>query len=355
MKVTSIAAPMLKPLEMDSLAPSSLYIGAAGFEDRALAVLKSLETVGGRFHHAVAVDYRPYNPRNRRSEFEEKARAICDHISWESYNRFQPEQFAEALIRIRDLSRSSSEVVVDISAMSKMLVVTILHGLRALDCSLRIVYSQAVVYHPTRSEYEARSRAPLEPPIFLTTDVFRVVTTNELSSIAMQGAPIVMIAFPNFNYLELMALLNEVNPNQLVLIEGAISSAEDKWRFDAVRELNRGIETYLEPKRFQVNPMDLASNLSLLDELYDEYCYTHKIALAPTGGKLQAVTSFVLKIMHPDLHIVYPAVRDFARDYTEGWQKPSEMRFPSFREFVGELDKHRMEKLLEMKKVMEKR
>jgi hypothetical protein len=344
-----------RPFMVDALPSSTLYIGAAGFEDRALALLSVFEKAKRRFQHCEAIEYEPFNPRNRRSDFDQKAQGLFDSVSWETYHRFQPEAFTEALGRTRERSLSSSQILLDVSAMSKMLIVVMLQGLRTLDCPLRIVYSAAKIYHPTRSEYEKRSLVAPEPPIFVTTDVFRVVTTHALSSIAMQGAPIVMIAFPNFNYLELMALLNEINPHQLILIEGSTSSSEDAWKLEAIRKINKGLEVYLEPKRFLADPLDIEANLSILDEIYNEYCYTHKVALAPTGGKLQAVAAFFFKVMHPDIHIVYPAVRDFAKDYTDGCINPSEVYFPNFQKFITQLDKHRVRNLLEISRPMESR
>jgi hypothetical protein len=341
-----------KPVKVDELPSSTFYIGAAGFEDRALALLNIFEKSKRRFQHCEAIEYEPYNPRNRRSAFDQKAGDLFESVSWETYHRFQPEAFADALRRTRERSLMSSQVLLDVSAMSKMLIVVMLEGLRSLDCPLSIVYSAAEIYHPTKSEYEKRTLVPPEPPIFVTTDVFRVVTTHALSSIAMQGAPILMIAFPNFNYLELMALLNEINPHQLILIENSTTSIEDNWKLEAIRKINRGVETYLEPKRFLTDPLNLEANLSILDEIYNEYCYTHKVALAPTGGKLQAVAAFFFKVMHPDIHIVYPAVRDFAKDYTDRYLDPSQVYFPSFQKFVAQLDKHRIENLLEIGRSM---
>ena len=80
--------------------------------------------------------------------------------------------------------------------------------------------------------------------------------------------------------------------------------------------------------------------------------FTHKIALSPTGGKLQAVATFCLKIMHPDIHIIYPVVRQFAQDYTEGYLSHSEIYLPNFKEYTAILDQYRKRGLSDIEQII---
>jgi hypothetical protein len=344
-----------KHLKMDAIPKETLYIGVAGFEDRCLGFLKNAAAQGKKFQSCVAIEYQPFDTRNRKTEFTDSAAKVFDGIQWKTYDRFSPEDFTQSLHEIIDLSRSISRVIVDVSAMSKMLVVVLLHGLRDLNLPLSIIYAPAEVYHPLKGDYEkAKGKLSDASPYFLTTDVYKVVTTTALSSIAMQGAPLVVIAFPNFNHLEIAALLNETNAQKLFLIESVAPLEQNAWRLDAIRWINRGLETYVTPSCYRTDASDLNANIEILESIYDDWHLSHKIALSPTGGKLQAVATFCLKNMHPDIHIVYPVVRKFAKDYTEGYLAHSEISFQNFRDYVTKLDHYRMRRLSEIKQIIER-
>jgi hypothetical protein len=335
----------LGKLRTESFPRDTLYLGAAGFEERALGFMHLARTNKKIFDSCIGIQYEPHDPKNRKQAFSNEAKEVFRERVWMTYNRFEPEDFARNLAKIKEMSGRMSHVIVDVSAMSKMLIVLLLHGLRELPKPLTIVYTQAKVYSPTEQQYRKASR-PKMTPIFLTSDVFQVVTTNSLSSIAMQGAPQALVAFPNFNYRELAALLTELNPQHLILIETDSSEASEQWRVEAIRKLNQGIATYLKPEWRHVNPFDLRSNLSLMEDLYENFYPTHRVILAPTGGKLQAVACFIMKNIHPDIHVVYPVVRRFAKEYTKGYLEPSELTLGDFRSFVEELNQYRTQHLL---------
>jgi len=344
-----------RKMDIASLPTKMLYVGAAGFEDRAFCFLSGASESHRVFDSCIALEYRPYNNSNRKSEFNETASVAFSNLEWGIYDRFDPEAFAKTLDHICALSRSFSRLVVDISAMSKMLVVVLLQGLRDLSIPLSVIYAPARVYHPLKADYEKRRLDfPDAYPDFLTTDVYTVVTTRKLSSIAMQGAPLAMTAYPNFNHLELLALVNEMSPNHLVLIEGVPFENENAWKLEAIREINRDVQKSLAPIRYTVDPLDLASNVEILERIYTNVRDTHKIVLAPTGGKLQALATFFLKNMHPDIHVVCPVVSGFAREYTEGWRDPIQIDFSNFREWVGSLDRHRTRSLAQMEEIIRK-
>ena len=343
-----------KHLKIEAVPKDILYIGAVGFEDRSLGFLKKAASQGKKFQACVSIEYEPFNKTNRKTEFADTARQIFGEIQWRTYDRFRPEDFTQTLHEIMELSRSVSRVIIDVSAMSKMLVVVLLHGLRNLNLPLSIVYAPAEVYHPLKGDFEeTKTKLSDASPYFLTTDVYKVVTTTALSSIAMQGAPLIMIAFPNFNHLEIAALINETNAQKLFLIESVGRPKQNAWRLSAIRWINRGLKTYVKPTRFHTDALDVNVNIKVLESIYYHWHLTHKIAISPTGGKLQALATFCLKNMHPDIHIVYPVVREFAKDYTQGYLAHSEIFFKNFRSYVAELDHYRTRELSEIKRIIE--
>lgn len=347
--------PPIRRLDLDKIKTPITYIGAVGFEDRSQAVLDEAAKTGWQADQIIAIEYRPVDRRNRRAKFVRKLRELGigpDKQTWIVYDRFDPESFAPAIEAVKERILGGRAVLVDISGMSKFLIVVLLQLLGDLQVDIEIAYAEAAVYHPKRTEFKKR-KVPEASPDFLTTDVYMITTATSVSSVAMQGYPILMVAFPTFNHRELMALLNEMTPQRLVSIEGLPHERKDHWRLDAVRWINRNVRDYSIVESKEVSTFDYVQTIECLEEIYRQYSTSHRIVVAPTGSKFQALSVFLFKQLHPETQIVYPVTRKFSDDYTEGYRALWQVSFPRFTDFLTRLDNYRRQSLAELKTAIE--
>jgi hypothetical protein len=336
--------PEITPMNPSVLPHPILYIGAAGFEDRAISLLNCWEQQKIRLEKALAIKYEPHGDhRNRLDDFKNKLEKICASIKWINYDRLDPQKFKEELVLVMDLP-DSFQVIVDISGMSKFLTMVLLQGLTKLPNNVTIVYAEADIYHPTMAEFEREKRKLGATPDFLTSDVYTILHVTSLSSVSMQGYPILLLVFPTFNHNEVAALHNEVSPQHMILLEGDPHEKCDKWRLQAIREVNRNLTAnpdYSYESRV-VSTFDYISNIEILQEIYKTYCFTHKILLAPTGSKLQTIASFLFKQIHPDVQIVYPVTKAFIGEYSEKCRALWAIPFGPFVKFISSLYEYRL-------------
>ena len=359
--------PAIKKMDLDKVASHSVYIGVAGFEDRALAILDEAVWLKKKFDYVIAIEYKPFDKRNRKDEFQKKLNQlnILDkNVKWITYDRFEPEGFLVEFEIINKISSHASNIIVDVSAMSKLLIIVLLQGLRNYKDKLSIIYAEAATYHPTKEEFKAQTvRYEKETetlPIFLTTDVFNIITTTSLSTISMQGFPLLMIAFPTFNYRELIALISEITPQHLILLEGRPHEPHNYWRLDAIRWLNRRIleehisidEILTEQERI-ISTFNYKETINILEKIYQKYKYTRRIVIVPTGSKLQTVGMFLFKQMHPDIQIIYPVTKKFADEYTKKYKVLWEISFANLSEYMTELDEYRKEGLAKLRQAIQ--
>jgi predicted MPP superfamily phosphohydrolase len=271
------------------------------------------------------------------------------------YDRFNPEKFCNDFVDFKKEVWETSNVVIDISSMSKFLIIVILDILKEYHGDVHIIYSEAKKYYPTREKFEAKKQEePKSTPTFLTKDVYKIVTTTSLSSISMQGYPLLTIAFPTFNHIELMALLSEMTPQYLIKIEGIPHEQQNHWRLDAIHWLNRKIdESYIYNIKKIIHEtattFDYKELVKNLDKIYKNFRYTHKCVIAPTGSKLQTLGVFIFKQMHPEVQIVYPVTKDFAEEYSEGCKYIWHVPIYNFFGFVSKLSEHNQYKLISLK------
>jgi hypothetical protein len=334
--------PALSRFNIRSLSHPVTYIGAAGFEDRAMSILDSAISENVGLESAIAIEYRPFNPNNRVSEFRDRLAKVGAQTTWLTFDRYDPQRFSKAILPAVE-SLSSGQILVDISAMSKFLIMVLLQALRDRPNSLTMAYTEAEIYHPTRKEFEIKKQELGAAPDFLTTDVYKILTVTSLSTVSMQGYPILLLAFPTFNRSEIVALYNELAPKHLILLEGEPHEERDKWRLDAIREVNKEItnnpDYSCEPK--VLSTFDYMSNVEALEEIYQKYWYTHKILLAPTGSKLQTIAAFMFRQLHPDVQVVYPVTKAFIGEYSEKCRALWSIHLTKFSDFIASLDGYR--------------
>lgn len=358
--------PRIECMELDKISSPLVYIGAIGFEDRTFAVLDEALKLGKKIDHVIAIEYRPFEDRNKKMKFEKKLKELKvpdANVKWAIYDRFIPEEFLKNLDTLKVII-SSLNVIVDISAMSKLLILVLLQGFRDQDVNLTIVYSEADVYHPVKEKFEAEKEKYQKEtetlPIFLTSNVYDIVTTSSLSTIAMQGYPLLMVTFPTFNYKELTALVNEIMPQHLILLEGKPHEKHNHWRHMAIRRLNSKVlnehfangETITAKERL-ISTFDYKETIKILEKIYQSNKYAKKIVIAPTGSKYQTLGVFFFKQMHPDVQIIYPVTKKFTDRYTDGYKALWKIAFPSFSKFVSMLDGYRKNGLVELNRAIQ--
>ncbi|HUF11360.1 MAG TPA: hypothetical protein VMO47_18710, partial [Rhodothermales bacterium] len=266
------------------LAPGDTLITCAGFEDRSTEVLRLAAAAGTSGVDVVSVQYSPRLAENR----ESMVAALCDRMGTRpevvQYDREDPQGAADAIFR---RVRGSSRIYIDISGMSRLLVVQLVsEGLRvALGSRLSIAYTEALEYPPTRAEVDARLASdedPLGIMMFLSAGVFGLTIVPELSSVAQQGQPLRVVAFPSWNTTQMAAVCSELQASSFTIVHGRPPLSENAWRTEAIRTLNR-VEALTNPEHQHASTLDYRETLRILLNVYAEHGQQEKLVVIPTG------------------------------------------------------------------------
>jgi len=327
--------PELQASSKVHLADGDTIIHAPGFEDRTMGFAGGL--TADRRARAVLLDYRPFNPKNRVADVR---KALSDSGITVSdgdlliYDRFVPDNFEERLSTCL-IEQRTRRAVIDISSMSKLAILLVLEVCRKLNLDTQIMYSEAESYGPTQTEFHlARERKEIHrPTLHVFTGVHGVVRVDSLASVAMQGQPTAAIVFMSFNDALTQLLLNTVYPGRLFLINGrppvhSWREAATAWVHEEVRReweednlLGAPDETGERLPTRVASTLDYRESMTLLLELYWGLSATHRVLLAPSGSKMQTVACYLMKALHPDIHIEYPSPEGFAPEYSSGTGK----------------------------------
>lgn len=310
----------------------------AGFEDRAFESLRRLAAGGARGGQVISVDYRPTVEQNRIAELMQISAQMGADQRTITYDRQDPAGVADTLFAA---ANTSGDVVLDVSGMSRLLIVQLLSGAirRGIVGRIRVAYTEAAGYPPTEAEVRknlADQANVFEVIQFISAGVFGITVVPELSSAAMQGYPMHLVAFPTFNPTQLAALRAEIQAAFTTIINGRPPGAHNAWRRDAIRQLNRldAIQGFAE---LDASTLDYRETLRHVLEIYSRCSERQKIVVAPTGSKMQSVAVGVACGFLHDLQVVYPTPRDYPTpaNYTTGVGTTYELNMAGF-ESVGD-------------------
>ena len=293
---------------------------AAGFEERSVAYLNDCATRGVRYYRVVVVDYRPVDERNRLDEAVQSARQVGLHIKEETFDRFQPFESDGLDGESLDMLCEKRDVVLDVSGMSRFLIVVLATRLIRAGVSVTVAYTEPDVYHPTEAEFLSRTQAGQygqASQMFLTTGLFDITTVPDLTHAVMSGEPEALVASPGFEPRFIRALINELAPSVVVLLEGIPPDSLNRWRRDAVRRLN-AVAFETADKVIPVSTASVNESRSALQNVFKEYKYTHRMIVVPAASKLGAVGMAEAISTEVECEVVYPTPVRFQEPYTDG-------------------------------------
>ena len=180
--------------------------------------------------------------------------------------------------------------------MSRLLIVQTIVAMGEMGKTCEVLYSEAAVYPPTREEYTAARVSGARSPAFISSGVFEVVSSPELSSVAMLGSPIRLIAFLSFDSSQLRNLVQEIQPTHNDVVCGLPPHADMAWRRDALIETNEAtVKMLRRAERHEACTFDYRWALRLILAVYGNHSVFDRIVIAPTGSKMQALAVGIIR------------------------------------------------------------
>jgi hypothetical protein len=340
--LASAALPSLRKIEGPECQAGDVLVLAAGFEERALAVLSSLEKLNVNELLIICIEYLPQINENQNQKLQD----ICDRGGWNylrlTYDRCDP---AGAYSNLEShLHTVKGRIFIDISGMSRLLIVQLLVGImRDVHATnkLSVFYTEANWYPPDEDEATAllkRDLDSIELLSFISTGVLDLAVVPELSSISLYRAPIRLIAFPSFNPTQLLNARANIQPAQLTLIHGTPPDPELRWRKEAIAALNR-LDKDLNREDIEASTLHYNETLAVLLDLYDRWAEFNTLVISPTGSKMQTVAVAIFRSFVSDIQIVYPTPLKFTDPsaHTRGAKSIYELRLDDLAQFCRTL------------------
>ncbi len=321
-RLALLTKPNLESVAQVSPNKCDILVVCAGFEERAVAFLRDVVSRQSSCK-VIIIEYAPLIPQNRLQEITNLCEDARLEVSCILYDRKNPAGFGETLMR--SLVDCSGSIYLDISAMSRLLIVQALVVLRGRSLGFdrcHVIFAEAASYPPTEAEVDEEMRkSDLDPQfaaLFLSRGVSEVILLPELSPVSMGANQSRLIVFPSFNADQLSVLQSELQPSRISYIHGIPPNPENQWRRDAIARINHIDSSSSE--HLNASTLDYSETLDVLIGLYRNHSIRERLLIAPTGSKMQSVAVGIFCAFIEDVQIVYPTPREFRfpERYTNG-------------------------------------
>ena len=328
--------PALRLIDRLKMGGRDCLLVVGGFEERALTVLRAAAGEADSFQ-VVLIKYLPVVAENR----DEECVKLCEDASLPLeqlvYDRENPSSAGD---RIADYLCGFDNVFVDVSGMSRLLIVQIVVAMIERGKGFSVLYTEASVYPPKEDEFRRRQHGTQGRISFISSGIFEIVSCPELSSVSMLGGAIRLISFPSFDPVQLSNVVQELQPTHNDVINGVPPDLSMRWRTKAIGELNQTNMSALQRVReHQASTFDYRETLNIILELYKLHSVYDRIVIVPTGSKMQAVAVGILRGILTDLQIVYPTPLKFLdpAHHTEGAKATFQLSIGSVLTDVGDV------------------
>ena len=329
--------------------PDDLFLCALGFEQRCLQLPRQLEDAGYRSHRAYYFTYAT-NLSDNAVNLPELKRHLLKIAPRVEPIESDEAEFPNRLRALLELAVSESStrcprITLDISVTANRLLLRCIKVLLEYDVNLRIVYSEAAVYHPTEQEYQRYSAKWGHDGVMgLEQGVSDVMPSIDHPGIALDPLPASIILFPSFNVERSKAVIGFVDPSlltspgdKIVWLLGIPHHGQDHWRLEAIKTTNGILENV---PQHRVSTFDYKDTLRTLELLYTELAEKRNITLSPLGSKMQALGTAIFCYMHPDVRLIFAMPKEYnASHYSKGCKAVWQIELGSLKELRNRLDK----------------
>jgi len=236
------------------------------------------------------------------------------------------------------------QVTFDISVCSSRLLITTLTVLFEFSLHLRIVYSEAGLYHPTKAEYDANpDKWTSDEELGLARGVSTVTCSPDHPGSRRDVLPEAVIAFPTFKPERVRAIFADVDPsllirpkNRVVWLIGDPHLPEDRWRTDVQRTIN---DIPASAPAYEVNTFDYKKTLEILERVYRPFDCKYLVNIAPLGSKMQSLGVVLFCFIRPEVSVYFASPREYnAIQYSEGCKALWRIEFHSLADVRKLLD-----------------
>jgi len=318
-----------------------LYICAGGFEERAVGIVRSLDTAGEKsLKYSLILEYGIASNLNRKNlQFLQR-----------SLKRLSFNLPDNTMINIDDMLKTGNNlsnalkeippeeidsIFIDISGMTNFLILLALHRVNEIfyGKEIFVLYVEAQEYYPKKDEMdeilELLDRDIMELSKKLGTSGAReTLIPPDFKGYFKEDYPICLIFFAGYEPSRAIGLIETYRPNLIIACYGISPHERFRQRTEFSKNLHTEFKVFKQYRHVdtEVSTFNVQEIVSKLEEIYTsagnegKILYEkYNIAISPQCSKLQAVATYLFSLRHPDVQVVFCLPGSYnPKRYSEG-------------------------------------
>ncbi|MBA7511970.1 hypothetical protein ES705_03969 [subsurface metagenome] len=313
----------------------NIFMCALGFEERCLTIPERLAE-GGNFKckQSIYFEYATNietNAVNRPRLLRAFQKFSDSYISFPCDGEDFTKRLRELLKRIVP-SKHKLKIALDISSCSSKLLLLTIKVLFEFDINLRIIYSEAAVYHPTCEEFEKESEKwTTEEGFGVARGVGKVIPSPEHPGNRRDKLPELIIVFPTFKPERTNAIITDIDESLLIKPSRSIiwiigdphmDEKTKRKRKDMIRMINK---IPLDSPSYEISTFDYKKTVEILEQIYKSKETEFHINISALGSKMQSLGIGLFWYVRQDSSIYFAVPKEYnPSQYSEGckatWQ-----------------------------------
>ena len=215
------------------------------------------------------------------------------------------------------------DIWVDVSALPMQGICSTLAAVREAlpGLAVRIMYTEANEYFPTKKE---AARTEREPLFAMSQEMLGNLIPKHFGGSSSEVSTCLLV-FAGYEKHRSFGVVDELNPSKLVLVYGRPGNEQLSWRLPWSQRLHHELANRCPTASEIVSTLDPLESMRLLGKYYGFLFADHNIAVSPVCSKMQCVACYLFWERYRDVQLVFPLPvsylpRRFSRGYRETFQ-----------------------------------
>ena len=308
-----------------------LLVCCGGFEDRALTFVSRLTKARATADRAELLQYQSQREDND-GNFK-RLRTMLNDVTLGEVHTIQVDasrpvrSFEHIRARIVEVAAAITrrKVTVDISGMTHMWALGVIHACIVNGLEVEVVYTEADKYFPLRKDAQPlveawRNKDYDKAEGFLQSAALMAVNIPpDFAGNFRPGSPCCLVVFAGCEPNRLEGLVDSYAPGALVVVYGVPPREKHQWRKDLSQRLHEQMFSNWPRRVEQCSTLDPEETVCMLEKVFSVVGHQYDMAIAPHCSKMQGIAAYVFWRRHPETQLIFTAPARFKpSQYSQG-------------------------------------
>jgi len=310
-----------------------LFICAGGFEERTLAFLNRTDVNKIEIEMGLLIQYESQKEDNADNfnKLKQKLKDLSittDTVSVHADTSvLSSGKIREKIEHVCD-KISQKSAIVDISGMTHLWAISIIHACVSCCMEVTVVYTEARSYFPLKKDVSKLLRAWKNQDYEICSHYLQSSGLKHINILPEFGGNFrpekqtCLLVFVGYEPNRIVDLVDDYAPGRLIVLYGKSPRKDLQWRTDLSKDLHKELFDRWFVRETEISTLQVRETITKLEDEFAVVQEEYDVAIASQCSKMQAIASYLFWRKHPEVQLVFTTpVRFNPARYSKGAQR----------------------------------